>query len=245
MSETLDPSNAPQWQQWITNFDAAAKQFDGNYTALLQQAPYLTLHHPELLGDYYKLIARYQDETDTVNQLRATRDTVVGWLSSIGQWFANITPGNFAQGATVIANDVGAAVQGGMDWLKSAFGLSEYQANRAYLSSTAQERGGLGSLGFAPIVVAIGIAAATAALVVLAQLAKDTYEFSQRVAAIKDLEAKGMSPDAAAATVNATLGAPRDPNTFLGIPIMPLALTAAAIILGPPLIDAFNKRRGV
>lgn len=232
MSEALTPTSAPQWNDWVVNFDKAYKQFNDNYNALLSQAPYLTLHHPGLLVDYYRLVLRYQQMLDTVNQLKAQRDMVAGWLNSIGQFFTNMTPDNFVRGSVVIGNSISNTVQSGLDWLKGAFGMSEYDANRSYL----------GSLGIAPVVVIVGIGAATAALIALASLAKDTYEFAQRVEAIKDLEAKGMSPDAAAATVNGVLGAPASGNTVFGIDTNMLMLTAAAVLLGPPLIAALNKR---
>jgi hypothetical protein len=129
---------------------------------------------------------------------------------------------------TYLQNGVDSAMataQAAYDNAKSALGLS-----------------GLGDLGIAPVIVVVGLAAATVTLVEVSNLIGQYYAAAQRFNQLQALEATGVSPAQAAAQVNAVSGPPPT-NDFLGIPWSTLAFVALAIFLGPPLIDAFERNR--
>jgi hypothetical protein len=129
---------------------------------------------------------------------------------------------------TYLQNGVDSAMataQAAYDNAKSALGLS-----------------GLGDLGIAPVIVVVGLAAATVTLVEVSNLIGQYYAAAQRFNQLQALEATGVSPAQAAAQVNAVSGPPPT-NDFLGVPWSLLIWGAIAIFLGPPLIDAFERNR--
>lgn len=93
-------------------------------------------------------------------------------------------------------------------------------------------------LGFVPVAVAvIGVGAAIAALVVIAGWITDAYVFAQRLNALQDAEARGATPEQAAAIVNSALGPPPSgTSNFLGIPWTLLIWGAIAVFIGPPVL---------
>lgn len=126
-----------------------------------------------------------------------------------------------------------------LNWLQSGLDSVAATAQAAY--DNAKHALGLGELGIAPFIAIVGIAAATAALIEIAQLTAKYFEAAQRFNMLQTLEAGGQhTPAQASAQVNSILGAPAS-NEFLGIPWTLLIWGALAIFLGPPLIRAFTE----
>lgn len=235
MAATLDPSQSQGWLDWVTNFDSTYQQFNDNFNGLVAQQDYVLNVHPELLTTYNDLVAQGQAHAQTLSQLKATRDYVWSWL----QW-------------------LNSGVQSGIDFVTTT-AQSAYDAAKAALGLGAMPRvvlrKGLHGLGVAPLVV-IGLAAAVAALVVIGYWIKNAYQFAQRLNALQAQEAALAGPggqitaDIAAkaqAIVDGTLGpAPGSSasinDNILGIPWTWLITGAVVVFLGPPLIDALNKK---
>lgn len=204
MAETLTPDQAPSWVRFVTNFDTTYKAFMDNYQALMSLGPYIQNQHPELLSQYEDMLQRGSEHAYTLQQLKATRDTVAAWL----QWLQAGAINTF-------------------DWFKKQVGLGEADSG----------------LGYVPVIVGIvGVAAASAALVIIASWIKDAYMFAQRLNALQAQEARGATPAQAAAIVNSTMGAPGS-NEFLGIPWTLLAMAAIAVFIGPPLLKMLGERK--
>lgn len=97
--------------------------------------------------------------------------------------------------------------------------------------------------------VAIGLAAAAAALVVIGYWINNAVAFSQKVSAMQQQEASliaaGVSPvqaaQQAAASVGVLMPSAASGNNLLGIPWNLLIVGGMAIFLGPPLLQAFTK----
>jgi hypothetical protein len=225
MTTELQPADAGSWWSWITNYDQTLQQFNDAYNTLIGQANYITTQHPELLSTYNDLVARAQDQLNTLNSLKATRDYVYSWLD----WLGN--------GAQQGVNFLTSAASNTYNYLMSSLGLS-----------------GLAGLGIAPVVV-IGVAAAAAALVVIGYWIKDAIAFNQRVAALQQQEqaliAAGVPPaqaiQQAQGIVNNTLGpAPGSAasinSNLLGIPWTWIITGAVLVFLGPPLIEAMSGK---
>lgn len=207
MAETLNPSDAGSWLDFVTKFDNASATFTANYNGLMALGPYIQTKHPELLPQYEAMLQRGSEHAYTLQQLKYTRDTAAAWIA----WLQ--------QGA-----------QNTFDWFKSTVGLQGVEQN---------------GFGYVPVIVAIvGIAAASAALLVIASWIKDAYVFAQRTNALQDMERKypGATPAQVSAAVNATLGAPGS-NEFLGIPWTLLIWGAVAVFLGPPLLKMLEGRK--
>lgn len=133
-----------------------------------------------------------------------------------------------------------------LQWVQSgvsdASGFVTSAAQTAY--DWAKRSLGLGDIGFIPVAVAVvGAAAAIAALVVIARWITDAYVFAQRLNALQDAEARGMSPTQAAAFVDQTLGPVSGTGNFLGIPWSLLIWGSIAIVLGPPVFRMLTGDR--
>jgi hypothetical protein len=237
MTDTLNPADANSWYDWVTNFDQTYQQFQTNWNALLAQSDYVSSTHPELLATYNDLIARGQGHSDTLTQLKATRDYVASWLS----WLST-------------------GVQSGIDFVTSS-AQSAYDAAKAALGLSGipraiyRQRRGMGGLGIAPLVV-IGVAAAAAALVIIGLWIKDAYNFSQRLAALQAQEAALAGPSGivtpqiasqAQSIVDGTLGpAPGSAasinDNLLGIPWTWIIAGAVLVFVGPPLLKTIGDR---
>lgn len=226
MSAELQEADAGSWWDWITNYDATLAQFNQQYNVLMNQRSYVQNQHPELIGQYNDLINRAQSNLQKLNELKATRDYVYSWLD----W-------------------LGSGVQSGVNFLTS----SATNTYNYVMSSLGLQ--GLAGLGIAPV-VAIGVAAAAAALVVIGYWIKDAYAFNQRLSALQQQEAALIAsgvPAAQAATqaqaiVDNTLGpAPGSAasinSNLLGIPWTWLITGAVVVFLGPPLIEAMSGKR--
>lgn len=235
MAATLDPADAGSWTNWVTNFDQTYQQFQDNFNGLVAQQDYVTTVHPELLPTFNDLVARGQQNAATLTQLKATRDYVASWLQTVNS------------GLQTASDFVTGQAQAIYDAAKAALGLGAMP--RVVL------RKGLHGLGIAPLVV-IGVAAAAAALVVIAYWIKDAYNFAQRLNALQAQEAALAGPGGtitptiasqAQAIVDGTLGpAPGSAasinDNLLGIPWTWLITGAVLVFLGPPLVEALNKK---
>lgn len=211
---TFNPLDAAQWRQWVNDFDNTARLFATQYANLQALAPYVQQRHPELLPQMQSLIARgatHQATLATLNQLRLQ---AANWLSTIGQNVSN-------------------AVNASMDWLTSRF----QNGWRIITGLGALPNG----LGLAPVVAIAGIAAAVAAIIVIANWIKESYEFTQRLNALHSLEQNGATPEQAASIVARTVGAPSG-GSFFGIPVNMLLIGVALIVLGPPVLNLLTAR---
>jgi hypothetical protein len=206
----LDQADAPTWYDFVTKFDTTYRSFYDNYNAIMALGPYIQNSHPELLPQYMDMLQAGAVNADRLEGLKATRDYVYSWL----QWLQS--------GASDISSFVYSGAQSTYDWAKRQLGLGD------------------AGLGVIPVAVAvIGVSAAIAALVVIAKWITDAYVFAQRLNALQDAERRGMTPQAAAAYVDSTLG-PVSSGGILGIPWTLLIWGALAIALGPPIIKAIT-----
>jgi hypothetical protein len=215
MTATLDPADSGGWLNWITNYDQTAQSFTDNYNALVALRPWVVANAPQELPNVDQLLTDGQTHAATLQKLKETRDYVASWLN----WLAN-------------------GYNAGVDFLQT----NAAAAYNAILSFVGLN--GMGSLGIAPIVVAVGLAAAAAALVVIGYWIQKAYATAQRLNALQALTAQGLSPDAAAAAVNNTMGPPggTDGDNLLGIPWTWLITGAVLIVVGPKVIELFDKR---
>ena len=213
MAATLNPADANSWWDFVTKFDATYTTFYDNYNALMALGPYIQTKHPELLSQYMDMLQKGSENANQLEGLKATRDYVYSWL----QWLAS--------GASDVSSFLYSSAQTAYDYAKQALGLNDT------------------GLGVIPVAIAaISAAAAIAALVVIAKWITDAYVFAQRLNALQDAESKGMTPQAAAAFVDQTLGPATSPGLF-GIPWTLLIWGAVAIFVGPPIIRALTDGR--
>ena len=106
---------------------------------------------------------------------------------------------------------------------------SNWNAFTGWLKSTV----GMSGLGILPIIpVAIGAAAAGSTLYLVGQWLTKAAEMAKRIDLYKSEEAKGLSPQQAAANVDMVLGKPSS-GSFFGIPIKMIMIGAAALLLIP------------
>lgn len=223
MVENVTAQNAPDWISWITNFDNTRKLYLDNWWALKNMRPWVVEKHPELLAQHDAIMQKFLDQVPTIDNLQRVRDQVDNFFRGLGI---------IGQGVQNVLNFTG--IQSGIDWLKGTFGFSGY----------SKESG----LGFVQVIaVAVGIAAATAALITIAKMVTDAGLYSQRLAALKEMEDRGYTPQQAADVVNQVVGAPGTSITpqgdFLGLPVNQLLIGAVALVLGPPIIAAISGRR--
>lgn len=85
MAEALKENDAPNWMRFVTDFDETARLFSDNYAGLKAQGPYIERSHPELLPKYQELMKSAAKHNATINSLRRVRNTVSGWLGTIGR----------------------------------------------------------------------------------------------------------------------------------------------------------------
>jgi hypothetical protein len=180
---TLNASDAPAWSQFVRDFDGAYKAFNASRAGLVQLGPYVKAKHPELLVQYDALLARANALQPKLAMLADTRARVAGWLAGLGRVYQT------AVDAT------SQAIETAADWI-----------------AAARKRLGLGELGIAPVLVVVGVAAAGAGLVAITKWVSETYMFAKRLNALQDAEARGMTPEQAAAYINSAMGPPNKPG---------------------------------
>lgn len=225
MATQLTKAQAPDWLAWVTNYDNTRQLFLDNWWALKNARPWVAAKHPELLKQHDAIMQKFLDQVPTIDALGKLRHDVVGFLEGIGATIQ--TALNFT------------GIQAGIDWLKGTFGFHGIEPG------TVEQN----QLGLVPVVwVAISVTTAAASLVAIANMIKDAGLYSQRLNAMRELEERGYTAEQAAGIVNQVVGAPGTSISgtganFLGIPIMPLFIGAAALVLGPPIINAISKGR--
>jgi hypothetical protein len=192
-------------------------QFDDTYKSFYDNYNALMYLGPYIQNNHPELLSQYnamlQSGSVNASQLEGLKATR-DYVYSWLQWVQS--------GASDVTGFVTGAAQSAYDWAKKSLGL--------------------GDMGFVPVAVAVvGAAAAIAALVVIARWITDAYVFAQRLNALQDLEARGKTPEQAAAIVNSTLGPPTSNSDFLGIPWSLLIWGALALTFGPPLLRAITS----
>lgn len=85
---------------------------------------------------------------------------------------------------------------------------------------------GLNGLGILPV-VAIGVISAGATLAAVGYWVTDAYKFAQKLNALQALEARGLSPQAAAEVIQKTLG--DKPFSLFGVSLTPVLLGAGLL----------------
>lgn len=214
MATELKQQDAPNWMDWVTNYDKTRELFLESWHALKSRRDWVAKNAPHLLAQHDAIMQKFRDQVPLIDNLKRIRDTVAGWLSSIGA---------FVQSAL---NFTGIAAAS--DWLKKQFGLSEYNPQ---------------TLGLAPVVwVAISIGTAVAGVATIASVVNEGFKHVTRIDAMKFAVEKGATPEQAARMVNDALG-PNEQPQFLGLPLKELALAAVLLVLGPPIVKAVSERR--
>jgi len=191
--------------------------FDGTYKLYADNFNALVRLRPWVQKSHPELLAKHDAMIKKFEDQRPTLLKLKETRDAVVNWLHDA--GAFIQGAL---NFTG--IQAGMDWLKERFGFH--------------------GLGFPPLVIAVGLAAATTALVVIANLVRDAFVYSQELNALQALEAKGYTPQQAASAVKSV----RAPQSSLiegitGAPTELLVLAGLAVLLGPPLINMMKERR--
>jgi hypothetical protein len=217
MTEQITTSNAPGWGAWLRNFQKTRDDFAAVYAALLAKAPFIATH-PALLVEYSKRVDEARKHQDTLNMLAGIAAQVSPALDDIVR---------FSQGAFEWS-PFGLVYKGGYTigtWIKDglkAIGLGEV----VYDDDGNQ-------LGIAPIVIAIGLGVATAAIAAVAYFVTDNIKYLARLDSIAKLQAAGYTPEQAAKVVDnqASIQA-----GVLGNPLMMIALLAGAALVVPMLI---------
>jgi hypothetical protein len=209
---TLDPSDEPTWQQYVTDFDTAVQAVSTNVASLQQLGSTIQSKYPDLWSQYQQLLADGQAWLAKLQDLQATRNKVTAWMS--GLW-------------DTVTNAASTASSAVADVAEQLFPLS---------SLTPMQR--RQALGIVPLVVAgVGLAAFGAAVYGAIQWAKQHDEFKQRLAAIDSQAqadiARGVPSQTAyanaIANVNKSLGGPSGP---------PMSLATQALIIGGLVIVA-------
>lgn len=208
----LKTAEAPDWSKFITDFDATNKMFNDNYQGLIAQGPYVVTRHPELMGEYDRMVAQAKSHKVTLDKLGRIKNTVSGWLSSIGAFFTTSGP-----------TDPGSS----WGWGGGAWGGGS--------GFGALEEDGLGII---PAVI-WGVAAATAALAVIGKWIKDAYFFSRRLNELRRLEDSGLSPQAAAAVVDKAAG---KVVGFLGLDFKWIVIGGVLLVFGPLIFRMLKGR---
>lgn len=174
MTETLNPTNAPQWNNWVGQYNAVSQQFAKTYDDLKKLGPFIQ-QHPEYASQYNSLLAQGAQHQATLATLNSVKNAVVPWLNQI------VT----AAPATTILGPIGVPIDASnaiINWFRSTFHLGE--------------------MGAVPVVVVgVGIVAAAAALTLIVKWITDTVQLMQRLNAQQALIAQGVSPAQAAQIV--------------------------------------------
>lgn len=212
-ASTLNPNDAQKWSQWAGQYQVVSQQFATQFSALQQLGPYVAQQHPELKPQYDQMIAQGAQYQAQLRTLQDVYNTVVPWLQSLGVGIANF-----------VMNPIGTTVAAGQD----VFNNIENWWSKTF--------------GVIPIIVGVvGVAAAAAVILAVANWINQSYQMTQRLNALYRLEQQGSTPDQAVSIVNRTLGSPG--GSLFGIPLPWLFAGVAAIVLGPPLLNLLSGGR--
>lgn len=189
------------------------QDFDNTATLFAQQFATLQRLAPYVQQRHPELLPTYNNLLARGATHQVTISTLNNLRQQVTSWLNSI--GQF------ISNTVNAA-NADINWLKQRFGLA--------------------GMGFAPVVAIVGIAAAAAALIVIANWIKESFELSQRLNALQNLESAGQTPENASRIVNQTVGAPGASGNFFGLPLNYLIIGALVLVLGPPILNLLTAR---
>lgn len=213
---TLNPLDARSWAQWVAQYDAVRQQFGQQFQNLQSLGTYVAQRHPEMLAQYNTFVAQGAQHQANLAALQSVRDTVTNWLSGLGQTFTNAVVNPLSTFFNTVEQDV----QSAGDWLKRSFGF-----------------------GAVPVIVGVvGVAAAAAVIVAVANWINQSYQMTQRLNALYRLEQSGSTPQQAANIVNQTLGSPG--GSLFGIPMTWIFGGLALVLLGPLLVRQIGGRNG-
>lgn len=205
-------NDASQWARFLTDFPGAYKAFQDNRAGLTSIAAYVQ-RHPELQASYSALVARSNALQPKLAELKSVYDNVSGFFKGAGKVYGTAVDAT-SRAIESVANTI----------------------------ASARKALGLGELGIAPIIVAIGAGVALATLSALVAWVTDTYKFSKRVNTMMELEQRGYSPEQAAALVNNVLGKPPADKGGLSETVNQIAWIAGlgllAVFFGPMIRDA-------
>jgi hypothetical protein len=223
-TSSLNPADAPSWSQFVTNFDAAAANFQRVLSNLQANGSYVSSRHPELQSQYNSLLAEGQYNANLMGELRETRNTIQNWLGYLQQQGQSIT-----SNAESAFNSAEAAVEEGWNWLAGEAGLS-----------------GLGQWQ-----IGLGVVAGLAIIASIVWWITDAQQFNARIAMIKQNEAQGQTPAQAVQNTNAALGPPPGSTpTWAGAASQAASLpwgwimgALVAVVLLPPVIREVNGGR--
>lgn len=176
---TVTAQDAQQWGAFLRDFPGAFRSFTDNRAALLKLQPYVYGKHPELRAQYDGMLARANELAPKLATLKRIYDQLSGFFGKTADVYRG------AVDATSLAIE------------KVAGGISA--ARRAL---------GLGELGIAPLVLAIGAGAALVTIGATVKWITDAFAMSKRMNALMELEAKGYAPEQAADVLNRVLGKP-------------------------------------
>lgn len=137
-------------------------------------------------------------------------------------------------------------VREGSELYQRMFNLNEtvnsIKSNWNAFTGWLQSAVGMSGLGILPVIpVAIGAAAAASTLYLVGQWLSKAAEMAKRIDLYKSEEAKGLSPQQAAANVDMVLGKPSE-GTFFGLPIKWLVIGGIALFALPVILPMFRKR---
>ena len=187
---TVTDQDVANWTDFLKDFPGAYKAFMDNRSGLLKQADYIRSQPADIQQAYAELVARADAIAPKLAELKGVYDSVSGFFSKIGSGVSSVY-----QSAV---DSTSQAIEAAAGWIASA--------RRAL---------GLGELGIAPIVIAVGAAAALAVLGAVTKWVADAFMFSKRLDAMRELQNRGYSPSEAADAVNSVLGKPGDkPGTI-------------------------------
>lgn len=188
-SVQLAPSDLPTWQQYITDFDNAIGQVQANL-AQLQSMPAPT--DAAGYATWQQLISDGASWLSKLQSLQSMRDSVASWTSGL-------------------VSSAESAYDTAVDWV-----------SRDVIEPVANALNGprpSSQLGVLPLIIAgIGLAAFAAVVYGALQWVNQAQRFAQVNAMAKAAIDRGADPTAAykqaAATVNATAGAPSSGSLF-------------------------------
>lgn len=80
---TLEVADAPSWSKFLTDFGPTKQLFDENYAGLVEIGPYVMTRHPELMGEYDRMMVQANKHKIILDKLGSVYNTVSGWLASV------------------------------------------------------------------------------------------------------------------------------------------------------------------
>lgn len=211
----LVPDRAPDWINWISNYDNTRALFLKNWHALKDIRPWVATRHPEMLAQHDAIMKRFTDQVPTIDKLAQLRAQVAGWVESIG-------------GTVRTALNM-TGVQAGLDWLKGTSGLNGLSAIPLVYVAIGLGAAVASIHTIAGMVHDAGLYSQR--LEALKAFEEKGYSPEQAASAVNSvLGAPGTS-------ISGRSG------DFLGLPVNQLLIGAIALVLGPPIINMLAGRR--